>query len=242
MRLEKGNLVAKLAETPADLARAQELRHLCFMAARGICRPGGRDVDGYDATSDHVLIEDAAGRPVACFRLAVMAPSGIEQSYSAQFYDLSRLTHFPGMVMELGRFCLHPSVQDPDALRLSWAMIAKLVDAHQIALLFGCTSFPGADPGLHSQALAHLAAHHLAPSTYAPGARAGAVALPKTASDPRHALAQMPTLLRSYLGMGGWVSNHAVIDTDLDTLHVFTGLEVARIPPARARALRAIAG
>ncbi len=242
MRLEKANLVASLAQTPADLSRAQELRHLCFMAARGICRPGGRDVDGYDATSDHVLIKDATGRLLACFRLAVMDPESIRQSYSAQFYDLSRLTAFPGKMMELGRFCLHPAAQDPDALRLSWAMIAKLVDAHQIALLFGCTSFPGADPGLHQQALAHLATHHLAPPAYAPGARAGAVALPQVAADPRRALVQMPPLLRSYLGMGGWVSDHAVIDSDLDTLHVFTGLEVARIPPARARALRAIAG
>ena len=41
--------------------------------------------------------------------------------------------------------------------------------------------------------------------------------------------------------MGGWVSDHAVIDARLNTLHVFTGLEIAAIPPARARALRAIA-
>ena len=31
-------------------------------------------------------------------------------------------------------------------------------------------------------------------------------------ADPRAALAAMPPLLRSYLGMGGWVSDHAVID------------------------------
>jgi putative hemolysin len=52
----------------------------------------------------------------------------------------------------------------------------------------------------------------------------------------------MPPLLRTYLLMGGCVSDHAVIDGDLNTLHVFTGLEIAAIPPARARALRAVAG
>ena len=41
--------------------------------------------------------------------------------------------------------------------------------------------------------------------------------------------------------MGGWVSDHAVIDRDLDTLHVFTGLAIAAIPPHRAAALRALA-
>ncbi len=53
---------------------------------------------------------------------------------------------------------------------------------------------------------------------------------------------KMPPLLRSYQLMGGWVSDHAVVDTDLDTLHVFTGLEVRAIPESRARALRLVAG
>ena len=33
-----------------------------------------------------------------------------------------------------------------------------------------------------------------------------------------------------------------VVDRDLNTLHVFTGLEINAIPPARARALRAAPG
>ena len=42
--------------------------------------------------------------------------------------------------------------------------------------------------------------------------------------------------------MGGWVSDHAVIDARMNTLHVFTGVEIAAIPPARKRLLRAVAG
>ena len=38
---------------------------------------------------------------------------------------------------------------------------------------------------------------------------------------------KMPPLLRAYLLMG-WVSDHAVIDNKLNTLHVFTGLEVRK--------------
>ena len=47
----------------------------------------------------------------------------------------------------------------------------------------------------------------------------------------------MPSLLRAYLLMGGWVSDHAVIDKKLNTLHVFTGLEVSKIPNAKKRFL-----
>ena len=59
--------------------------------------------------------------------------------------------------------------------------------------------------------------------------------------DLKAAQAKMPPLLRTYLLMGGWVSDHAVIDRDLGTLHVFTGLEIGAVPPARARLLRGLA-
>ena len=65
------------------------------------------------------------------------------------------------------------------------------------------------------------------------------VVLPAGPFDERRALQQMPGLLRSYLAMGGWVSDHAVIDRDLGTLHVLTVVDIAAIPPARARLLRA---
>ena len=51
----------------------------------------------------------------------------------------------------------------------------------------------------------------------------------------------MPPLLRTYLSMGGWVSDHAVVDRQMNTLHVFTGVEISAIPPARKRLLRAVA-
>lgn len=243
MRLERGQIVARTGETDADVARAQELRHLSFLASRGMCRPGGRDVDAFDATCRHVLIEDrATGRLLGCFRMGVMGNDALAQSYSGQYYDLAALAALPGRGLELGRFCLHPAVHDPDVLRLAWAMITRCVDDEGIDLLFGCTSFAGADAQLHTEALAHLASHHLAPDHLAPAARAGSVPLPRAPADPKRALAAMPALLRTYLGMGGWVSNHAVLDYDLDTLHVFTAVEVAQIPPARARALRALAG
>jgi L-ornithine Nalpha-acyltransferase len=51
----------------------------------------------------------------------------------------------------------------------------------------------------------------------------------------------MPPLLRTYLAMGGWVGDHAVVDRELGTLHVFTALEIRAIPEARARLLRGLA-
>jgi putative hemolysin len=87
---------------------------------------------------------------------------------------------------------------------------------------------------------------HLAPRRWWPRVKAPDVfrfaRRLRDAPDRVRALKTMPPLLRSYLGMGGWVSDHAVVDRNMNTLHVFTGLEIRLIPPARARALRAVAG
>ena len=53
--------------------------------------------------------------------------------------------------------------------------------------------------------------------------------------------AMLPQLLRAHLSMGGWVSDHAVVDRDLGTSHVFTCVEIDAMPPARTRTLSALA-
>ncbi len=124
--------------------------------------------------------------------------------------------------------------------------MTRLVDEGGAGLIVGCTSFRGADWTRHRAALALLAAGHIGPVEHLPGRKAPEVvdypALVGPVTDRRAALAGLPPLLRTYLGMGGWVSDHAVVDRELDTLHVFTCVEVDRIPAARVASLRAVAG
>ena len=112
-------------------------------------------------------------------------------------------------------------------------------------MLFGCSSFAGTDAERYFDAFAMLRDRHLAPKRWLPrvkapnvfrfAARLAPQARPEAGPDAR-----MPPLLRTYLMMGGWVSDHAVVDRQMNTLHVFTGLEIRAIPPARKRLLRAI--
>ena len=231
--LTRGRYTVRLVPGDDDLTEAQALRHLAFR------RGAGRDHDGHDSLCRHLLVSEAAGTLVACCRVQDFRPGAdLSASYSAQFYDLTRLSQFAGLRIELGRFCLHPNWRDPDILRLTWGALTAIVDAEAVTLLFGCSSFAGADPAMHLAALAALR-RFVAPARYAPGPRApDRLSLP----DGAGALAGLPPLLRSYLGLGAWVSDHAVIDREMDTLHVFTALATASVPPARARALRAIAG
>lgn len=227
---ESGRLRARMVTGAEDLARALALRSLVFRAG------AAEDRDSFDARCGQVVIEDGAGRLLATFRMLSLPQGEIESSYSAQFYDLAALRHYPGPVLELGRFCVAPGVGDPDVLRLAFGVITRAVDAGGVTLLCGCSSFAGADPARHAGALAALR-DRTGPLQWRPRARREAVAFGAGAGDP----AALPPLLRSYLALGAWVSDHAVQDTELDTLHVFTAIETNRIAPARARALRALA-
>jgi putative hemolysin len=124
-------------------------------------------------------------------------------------------------------------------------MLAQVVDARSVGLLFGWSSFAGTDAVTYGDAIALLAANHQAPKAWTPAVKATDV-VPfgdlGSAVTRKVAMEQLPALLKTYLSMGGWVSDHAVVDTQMNTLHVFTGLEIAAIPPARAKALRAISG
>ncbi|MEZ5779463.1 MAG: GNAT family N-acyltransferase [Paracoccaceae bacterium] len=240
---------ARLACSAADVRVAQALRWLAFRGQRVEPGDSGLDADEHDRVCQHVLVEDIrSGAPVCTFRLLPIAgQDGLRRSYSARYYDLSALEGFRGPMLEMGRFCLHPARHDPDILRIAWGMLTRHVDQGRIEMLFGCTSFAGTDEGVYLDAFALLKERYTAPERWAPKGKATqrfrfAHALPNRRADRRLAMLEMPPLLRTYLAMGGWVSDHAVVDRDLQTLHVFTALEIGRIPPARARSLRMVAG
>lgn len=209
------------------------------LALRGqVFRKGADDRDAFDDQALHLTVADGEG-VFACARVRL---GDVGSSYSAQYYDLTGLSALAGAKLELGRFCMSPGRQDPDALRLIWALLTRLVDRLEASVIYGCASFRGTAPAPYAAALAELGQRHLAPMPWRPGRKSQeALELQGFSPDPLNALRQMPPLLRSYLTIGGKVSDHAVIDRDLGTIHVFCGLEISKVPPARAAALRRLA-
>lgn len=232
----KGKYTVRPAAGPVDRAAVMALRALCFGA-------GGARADAHDAQATAMLVEQA-GALVGSFRMARHDGAGLARSYAAGFYDLTALAGYRGGLLELGRFCIHPDHKDPDIARVAWAALTQAVDAQGITLLFGCASFQGTDPAPYRDAFALLKHRHLAPEHWRPRVKSAQIhdyaAQPGAPCDLRRANAAMPPLLRSYLAMGGWVSDHAVIDREMGTLHVFTALEIGAIPPGRKRLLRAL--
>ena len=242
LSLKRGRYVTRLATSEADIQAAQALRHLSF---HGVA---GEDSDCFDQACVHFLVHEVKSeRLVCCFRvLPLTGGAEIGRSYSAQYYELSALQSFEGPMVEMGRFCVHPDVKDPDVLRVAWGAMTQYVDENGVEMLFGCSSFHGTDEQEYLDAFAMLKERHLAPKRWLPRVKAPQVfkfaQKLRRKPDAKLAMLRMPPLLRTYLMMGGWVSDHAVVDRHMNTLHVFTGLEIAAIPPARKRLLRGVAG
>ena len=239
-KLTKGRYVARQATTAQDLARAQSLRARCFGLDLG------QDSDAFDPRCDHVLIETSDTGDLLCtFRMQTLTGAQLADSYAAQYYELSALSAYEGPMVEMGRFCIVPGLRDPDVLRLAWAAMTAYVDDHNVQLLFGCSSFAGVETADYLDAFAMLKARHLAPKRWLPRVKAPDVfrfaARLRRKPDLKKAMLHMPPLLRTYLLMGGSVSDHAVVDRQMNTLHVFTGVEIGAIPAARKRLLRALA-
>jgi putative hemolysin len=224
---------ARWAETDQDRARAQALRHLAFRGVPGL------DRDQFDAAAQHILIETADRTPAATFRITAFgAGDPLTGSYSAQFYELTSFAGQPGRKAEVGRLCLHPALRGTDLVRRSFASLAQFVLGQGIDHLFGCSSLPGADPVRHGPALAWLAQSALGPAPLCPASRhKDAIPLGTAVPD----LSGVPDLVRLYVGLGAWVSGNAIVDRDLNTLHVFTALDIGRMPPAQARAFHSLA-
>lgn len=227
-------ITCRTAADAADVLACQTLRHMCFRGTAGV------DRSAYDDVSSHVMIMRGA-RLLCTMRLRVFAPhADVTASYTGGFYDFGP---FDGPSLEVGRFCIRADAFSADILRLAWGALTAWVTAHGISHLFGCASFAGTDPNAYADAFGLLAAGHVSNMHIAPQDIDSnpLSAISSSAIDRKLAQAQLPPLLRSYLGMGGYVGADAIIDHDLGTVLVFAGLDIAEIPPARAKSLRSLA-
>jgi hypothetical protein len=202
---------------------------------RPTSRPDPSDLGG------EVRIEDETGSLVAVFHLrCASTPIALAGSRLAGLWDLSRLE--TGPVVEFGDLRMRADASVPDVLRAAWIAVTAAADRTDAIAILGSCAFPGRDAAMHGQALALLRADHVAPPEWLPQPSSpSAVPLASLGRRPDRiaAVQGLPPLLRSWLGLGAWVADHAVADPATDRLEVCVILDPSRIPPLRARALRA---
>jgi len=231
--LRAGNLGVRGAASPAEIDAVQALRFRVFYQEMGAIADArtaawARDQDEFDLVADHLLVVDhgpgnRAERVVGTYRLIQReAAARIGRFYTADEYDISHLTAFPGRV--LGRSCVDAAYRNRQAMQLLWRGIAAYVFHYRIALMFGCASLHGTDPDVLAPELTYLHAHHLAPPALCPRALPARYVemrrMPPEAVDTRLALARLPPLIKGYLRLGGFIGDGAVIDRQFNTTDI----------------------
>ncbi|UWQ20697.1 GNAT family N-acetyltransferase [Jannaschia sp. W003] len=219
MDLSFGQWRVRLRPDGPALASAHALRAAMF-------RGGRPDRDRFDAGAEHLTIH-AGDRLAACARLMPQDRAGMLLGYAAERYDLRPLVPAHARAVELGRVCL--ALPDPELPRVLLAALGRVVAARRATLLYGCASFGPSERAALGRMRPHVA--RTGPGRASPDA----VPLPLSGTGT------LPPLLRLYLAFGATVSDHAVQDPDLGTVHVLAMLDRAAIPPARLRSLRALA-
>lgn len=118
-------------------------------------------------------------------------------------------------------------------MHLLWAGLGGYVAEHDVGLMFGVASFHGTDTAPIAQALSYLHHMHLAPEDLRVRALEANYAemaiLPKSEVDKAQALRQMPTLIKGYIRIGGYVGEGAFIDWDFNTVDVCLLMDTARM-------------
>lgn len=235
-----------LARTDQDLQAAQRLRYEVFVQELG---GGGPMVDHalrlekdrFDPYFDHlVLTDDTRGIVAGVYRL--MRADQAEAAgrfYSADEYDLTPLLTSGRRLLELGRSCLHRDYRGGMAMYHLWSGVARYIKEHRIDILFGVASFHGTDAASLAAPLSLLHHRHLAPLDLRVRAQDHAFQpmdlVHKADLDPRVAMLQIPSLIKAYLRLGGFVGEGAFIDHAFNTTDVCLILDTARMNQRQAR-------
>lgn len=224
----------RLARTEADLRAVQRLRYGVFAAELGATGAGvdaeaGLEADRLDPYADHLMLMDhrADSAPRLAGTCRLLRAGGAASAggfYTEGEYDLSGLKASGRPLMELGRACLGPDYRGGTGLMHLWQGVADYVADHRIGLIFGVASFHGTDAGALAGPLALLHHQHLAEDAIRPRARAGGYvamdALHPDQIDRKSAARAVPTLIKSYLRMGGKVGEGAYLDQEFNCIDV----------------------
>ena len=229
-----GNQIIRLATSANELDAAQALRYRVFYDEMGAhplpeMEIKRRDFDRYDTACEYLIVVDQK-RPhdtqvVGTYRIMRREHArAVGGFYSGSEYDISKLTSFPGVIMELGRSCVDAEYRERATMNLLWRGIAEYLNAHSVDLMFGCASLQGTDPEKLAMQLSYLYHYHLAPDAVRtralPERYTNMNLLPKEAIDPKRTLASLPPLLKGYLRVGAFVGDGAVIDHQFNTTDV----------------------
>ncbi len=236
----------RLARSAQDMRCVQRLRYDVFVEELGgdgplVDHTERLERDSLDAHCDHLMLVDRAHDTVAgVYRL--LPPENLAAAgryYCAAEYDLTALEKTGKRVLELGRSCLHAHYRGGTAMHHLWSGLAHYVTQRQIDILFGVASFHGTQIAPLAAPLSLLHHRHLAP----PELRVRALdtsfqrmdLINPADLDRKAAMMQVPSLIKAYLRLGGYVGEGAYVDHAFNTVDVCLIMDTAQMSARQAR-------
>nr|WP_230680982.1 GNAT family N-acyltransferase [Paracidovorax cattleyae] len=227
---------ASWARDAAEVREAQRLRYLVFageMGARLSTSVQGHDVDAFDAYCEHLLVRDVETRAViGTYR--VLTPAQAQRAgglYSDTEFDLSRLNHLRGRMVELGRSCVHPDYRHGGVIMTLWGALADFMVRNGLDMMIGCASIPMLHNGVLSGNAAasiwnQLRANYMAPPEFEVQPR---LPLPVDQLDGSLPV-EPPALIKGYLRLGTRVLGAPAWDPDFNTADLPMLMRIEDLP------------
>ena len=233
----KRQLRVHMATTPWELRAAQKLRWEVFaqeLGARLETPEWGVDIDPFDDYCQHLIVTDEAqGQVVGTYRiLSPKAAWEIGRYYSESEFDLQRLAHLRGQLVEIGRSCIAPEYRTGAVITMLWGGLAQYMQQGAYEHLIGCASISMADGG-HSAANIYQSIRHThsCPLEYRVFPHAP---LPVADLCTAHG-AEVPPLIKGYLRAGAWVCGDPAWDPDFNTADILMLLPMRNMSSRYAR-------
>jgi putative hemolysin len=232
-----GTLTVSLARSQSEIREAQRLRYKVFaeeMGARLNNREAGIDSDMYDPWCDHLIARDRhTGRVVGTYRMLTGGKARqLGGFYADEEFDLTRLEHLRGQIVEVGRTCVHRDYRNGTVISSMWAGVIQYAARHGYHYLIGCASISMADGGAMASNVHYALQKRCAsPVEYRVFPR---LDLPLRRARPIEDV-EIPTLLKGYERLGAYVCGAPAWDPDFNTADLLTMLPLARLAPRYAR-------
>ena len=229
--LPQNKFTVSMARTESEVQEAQRLRYKVFaeeMGARLVSAYEGIDRDIFDPYCDHLLVRDNNdNKVIGTYR--ILPPDRARTIcgfYSDTEFDLTRLHHLRGRMVEVGRSCVHMNYRDGATIAQLWGGLADYMAKHQHEYLIGCASISMSDGGHYAASVyKKLNQLHSAPVEYRvfPRCRLPLEALDSTLD------VSIPPLIKGYLRLGAYIGGEPAWDADFNTADLFILLPMSRL-------------
>lgn len=223
-------LYVSLARNAAEIAEAQRLRYKVFAEEMGaeVAGSDGLDIDHFDEFCEHLLVrESATHQVIGTYR--ILCPHQAVKAggyYSASEFDLSRLSHLFGSMVEVGRACVHQDHRNGGTITMLWAGLAKYMMTHNYEYMIGCGSVPILDGGhLAASLYQKLKDKYLSPPEYRVFPNNP---LPIEALDNNLSV-ECPPLIKGYLRLGAYICGEPAWDAAFNSADMLVLLPLSKL-------------